>query len=75
MKLVYLFLQMVKKHSIHLKQKENWDIYEFELYEEARPKEAAIISGDFKNDSGDELANTNIELTYLESGEAYQKLE
>ncbi|MDG1841011.1 MAG: OmpA family protein [Crocinitomicaceae bacterium] len=58
-----------KKAYYSSKTKGNWNIYEFELYEQARPKEVVIISGDLKNDSGDELANTNIELTYLESGE------
>mgnify|MGYP003948650381 CR=1 FL=1 len=58
-----------KKAYYSSKTKGDWNIYEFDLYEEARPKEVVIITGDLKDNFGNELTGTDIELTYLESGE------
>ncbi|MNJ90738.1 Outer membrane porin F precursor [compost metagenome] len=45
-------------------QQGNWDIYGFELYEEARPKAVTIIKGDLKDPSGNPIENATIEVAY-----------
>jgi outer membrane protein OmpA-like peptidoglycan-associated protein/tetratricopeptide (TPR) repeat protein len=42
----------------------NWNIYAFELYEEARPKPVAILKGELKDDNGDAVENAVIEIAY-----------
>lgn len=39
-----------------------WDIYSFELYEEARPEEILVIKGKVKDTSGDQLKEVKVEL-------------
>lgn len=45
----------------------NWNIYGFELYEEARPKPVTILKGELKNDQGAPIENATIEVAYAES--------
>ena len=45
----------------------NWNIYSFELYEEARPKAVAILKGELKDESGDPVKDATIEITYAGS--------
>lgn len=47
----------------------NWNIYAFDLYEEARPKEVVILKGELKDESGKPVSNASIDITYNETGE------
>lgn len=42
----------------------NWNIYAFELYEEARPKAVAIVKGELKDENGTPVENATIEIAY-----------
>lgn len=42
----------------------NWNIYAFELYEEARPKAVAIVKGELKDENGVPVDNATIEIAY-----------
>ncbi len=45
----------------------NWNIYGFELYEDARPKKVAIIKGDLNDKEGNPIENATIEVAYENS--------
>lgn len=45
----------------------NWNIYGFELYEEARPKPVTILKGELKDDQGQPIENASVEIAYAES--------
>lgn len=45
----------------------NWNIYSFELYEEARPKSVAIVKGELKDENGVPVENATIEISYENS--------
>jgi outer membrane protein OmpA-like peptidoglycan-associated protein/tetratricopeptide (TPR) repeat protein len=47
----------------------NWNIYSFELYEEARPQPVAILKGELKNDEGEPVSDAKIEIAYEGSDE------
>jgi outer membrane protein OmpA-like peptidoglycan-associated protein len=47
----------------------NWNIYSFELYEEARPKPVAIIKGELKDEKGEPVTDATIEISYSGSEE------
>jgi outer membrane protein OmpA-like peptidoglycan-associated protein len=49
-------------------QNGNWNIYSFELYEQARPKEAVIIKGQLKNEKNEAVKEGKIEIAYGISG-------
>ena len=49
-----------------------WNIYSFELYEEARPKSVAILKGELKDELGGAVENATIEIAYEGSGEVTQ---
>lgn len=44
-----------------------WNIYSFELYEEARPKAVIIVKGDLKDDKGQPVLDAEIEISYENS--------
>ncbi|ASS49200.1 MAG: hypothetical protein A3D31_04275 [Candidatus Fluviicola riflensis] len=44
-----------------------WDIYGFELYEEARPKAVAILKGELKAPDGSPITDATIEVAYENS--------
>lgn len=46
-----------------------WNIYSFELYEEARPKSVAILKGELKDENGDAVTDATIEIAYEGSDE------
>jgi outer membrane protein OmpA-like peptidoglycan-associated protein/tetratricopeptide (TPR) repeat protein len=46
----------------------DWNIFSFELYEEARPKSVALIKGELKDKAGNPVQDAVIELAYTESG-------
>lgn len=50
----------------------NWNIYSFELYEEARPKSVAILKGELKDEFGTPVDNATIEIAYEGSDEVTQ---
>lgn len=50
----------------------NWNIYSFELYEEARPKSVAILKGELNDEFGAPVENATIEIAYEGSGEVTQ---
>jgi outer membrane protein OmpA-like peptidoglycan-associated protein len=45
-----------------------WNIYSFELYQEARPKTVALVKGELKDDAGQPIQDAVIELAYTETG-------
>jgi outer membrane protein OmpA-like peptidoglycan-associated protein/tetratricopeptide (TPR) repeat protein len=47
----------------------DWNIYAFDLYEEARPKEVVILRGELKDEAGNAVSNASIDITYNETGE------
>jgi outer membrane protein OmpA-like peptidoglycan-associated protein/Tol biopolymer transport system component len=47
----------------------NWNIYSFELYEEARPKPVVILKGELKDEKGAPITDATIEIAYAGSGE------
>ena len=51
------------------KHEGDWNIYQFDLYKEARPHPVALIKGDLKDDSGKPIDGATIEIAYGASGE------
>mgnify|MGYP002134850887 CR=1 FL=1 len=49
-----------------------WDIYGFELYEEARPKAVAILKGELKDAEGNPVSGATIEVAYADSDKTEQ---
>lgn len=47
----------------------NWNIYAFELYEEARPTGVTILKGELKDENGNPMTNTELEIAYAGSGD------
>jgi len=47
----------------------DWNIFAFDLYEEARPKEVVIIRGELKDENGKSVSDASIDITYNETGE------
>jgi len=46
-----------------------WNIYSFELYEEARPQAVAILKGQLKDENGAPVKDAKIEIAYEDSDE------
>lgn len=46
-----------------------WNIYSFELYEEARPQAVAILKGELKDEAGEPVKDAKIEIAYEGSDE------
>ncbi len=51
------------------RQRGVWNIYSFELYEDARPQNVVLVKGELKDDSGEPLVDAEIEITYENSEE------
>lgn len=47
----------------------DWNIYQFELYPEARPKSVAMVKGELKDETGAPITEATIEVAYAGSGE------
>ncbi|MBI1837456.1 MAG: OmpA family protein [Flavobacteriia bacterium] len=47
----------------------NWNIYSFELYEEARPTGVTILKGELKDENGNPIEGAEIEVAYEGTGE------
>lgn len=45
-----------------------WNIYSFELYQEARPKKVLLVKGELKAKPGEALNDVSININYAESG-------
>jgi outer membrane protein OmpA-like peptidoglycan-associated protein/tetratricopeptide (TPR) repeat protein len=50
----------------------SFDIFNFELYEEARPKKVLFIKGELKDDEGEPVKDAVVEVSYRESGETVE---
>ena len=50
----------------------SWDIYSFELYEEAQPQSVALLKGELKDESGAPVSDATIEITYEGTDEVTQ---
>lgn len=48
-------------------QRGNWDIYSFELYEEARPKSVVVVKGQISSEEEELVENVEVEITYANS--------
>lgn len=48
-------------------QRGNWDIYSFELYEEARPKPVVVVKGEISSEDDELVENIEVEITYENS--------
>lgn len=46
----------------------DWNIYAFELYKEARPHAVALVKGDLKDDKGNPINGATIEISYGATG-------
>ncbi|WP_107039298.1 OmpA family protein [Brumimicrobium mesophilum] len=51
------------------RQKGIWDIYSFELYEEARPKAVIVVKGQLNNTENTPIKDVEIEIAYSNSDE------
>jgi outer membrane protein OmpA-like peptidoglycan-associated protein/tetratricopeptide (TPR) repeat protein len=50
----------------------NWNIYSFELYEEARPQSVALLKGELKDENGEPVDGATIEIAYEGTDEVTQ---
>jgi len=50
--------------------KGNWDIYGFDLYQEARPQEIILVKGQLLDENGNGIKNASITINYNESGKS-----
>ncbi|MCC5924651.1 MAG: OmpA family protein [Crocinitomicaceae bacterium] len=48
-------------------QKGVWNIYSFELYEEARPQSVVVVKGELKDENGEPVVDAEIEIAYSKS--------
>jgi outer membrane protein OmpA-like peptidoglycan-associated protein/tetratricopeptide (TPR) repeat protein len=53
----------------------NWNIYSFELYEEARPEEVVILKGSVKNEDGSVSKGAKVQIHYDGSEELDETIE
>ena len=51
------------------KHEGDWNIFQFDLYKEARPHPVALIKGDLKDDAGKPIDGATIEIAYGATGE------
>lgn len=51
------------------RQRGVWNIYSFELYEEARPKSVVVVKGTLEDDEGKPVEDAEIEISYENSDE------
>ena len=68
-----LFVSTNGKEAYYSSMKDgDWNIYSFDLYEEARPKEVAILKGELINEQGKPIIGAEIEIIYNDTGEKSQ---
>tara|TARA_B100000508_G_scaffold136157_1_gene128838 strand:- start:93839 stop:95881 length:2043 start_codon:yes stop_codon:yes gene_type:complete len=51
------------------RQRGVWNIYSFELYEEARPKAVTVVKGTLTDEQGDPVVDAELEISYENSDE------
>lgn len=49
-----------------------FDLYYFELYEDARPKKVLFVKGEVKDDNGDPVKDAKVQISYKNSGETVE---
>ncbi len=49
-----------------------FDIWNFELYEEARPQKVLFVKGEVKDDNGDPVKDAKVEIAYKDSGKSFE---
>ena len=54
--------------SNKLDGKGGWDIYSFDLYQDARPENVKLYKGEIKNETGDDFEGTSLEVRSAETG-------
>ena len=59
-----------KKAYYSGRNQSDWNIFSFDLYEEARPKEVVILKGELKDENGKPVTDAKIEINYTQSGES-----
>jgi outer membrane protein OmpA-like peptidoglycan-associated protein/tetratricopeptide (TPR) repeat protein len=59
-----------KKAFYSGRNQSDWNIFSFDLYEEARPKEVVILKGELKDENGKPVTDAKIEINYTQSGES-----
>jgi outer membrane protein OmpA-like peptidoglycan-associated protein/Tol biopolymer transport system component len=65
-----LFVSIDGKEAFYSsRQGGDWNIYSFELYEEARPQPVAMIKGELKDDKGNPVSDASIQIEYENSDE------
>jgi outer membrane protein OmpA-like peptidoglycan-associated protein len=68
-----LFVSTNGKEAYYSSMKEgDWDIYSFDLYEEARPQEVVILKGELVDEQGKPIEGAEVEITYNDTGEKTQ---
>lgn len=56
-------------------QNQNWDIYSFDLYSEARPKETKILTGKLQDSNGNSISKADIHVRYEDEKIPEQHIE
>jgi outer membrane protein OmpA-like peptidoglycan-associated protein/tetratricopeptide (TPR) repeat protein len=68
-----LFVSTNGKEAYYSSMKEgDWDIYSFDLYEEARPQEVVILKGELVDEQGKPIEGAEVEITYNDTDEKTQ---
>jgi len=68
-----LFVSTNGKEAYYSSMKEgDWDIYSFDLYEEARPQEVVILKGELVDEKGKPIQGAEVEISYNYTGEKTQ---
>jgi outer membrane protein OmpA-like peptidoglycan-associated protein len=58
--------------SNKLEGSDGWDIYCFDLYEEARPKEVVFYKGDIKDDQGEGVEDAKVEVKNVATNRVFE---
>jgi len=68
-----LFVSTNGKEAYYSSMKEgDWDIYSFDLYEDARPQEVVILKGELVDEQGKPIQGAEVEISYNDTGEKTQ---
>ncbi|MFT4602301.1 MAG: outer membrane protein OmpA-like peptidoglycan-associated protein, partial [Arenicella sp.] len=49
-----------------------FDIYNFELYKDARPQKVLFVKGEVKDDKGEPVKDAKVEIAYKDSGKSFE---
>jgi len=68
-----LFVSTNGKEAYYSSMKDgDWDIYSFDLYEDARPQEVVILKGELVDEQGKPIQGAEVEISYNDTGEKTQ---